>query len=436
MQKLADSRIDPEETIHESATHFQGNVADILRLIARAESLETLFDRIAFVLLSRFAVESLTICLLDDDAGCFRPVLVRGFSEEQAKAIKKHEYTLERKGEELRERFRMGCDCYHIRAVELRHLSNDHTDYINDVSKIGSMDAFRDLDHIDFPMRDRLGNVVGWIEIDEPNDPKALSPETTSGIRMMTDLAAIAVESSKMYGDVIAAMKESKEEIDTMVREIGNLIDPLSHYIETARKDSPPLSEAAFHLDKSVALVSEARRIIDNARRLAEIRHGGAATRHAFDLKQVLVKCIATIRKDFPDKEVVIDFDFPNEECIVIADDLITDLFSNLLGNAVKHCRADEAEIDVMISNSHDSWIVQIDDHGVGIPDDRKKSMLSSLERRHGSSDGPGLGMSIVNLLVSRYNGLISLRDRVEGDYSHGTSFEVVLPRASDGPVL
>jgi signal transduction histidine kinase len=41
--------------------------------------------------------------------------------------------------------------------------------------------------------------------------------------------------------------------------------------------------------------------------------------------------------------------------------------------------------------------------------------------------------LSIVRLLVDRYNGLVVVKDRVPGDHTKGACFEVALPKDSNG---
>lgn len=410
------------------------DMVDILGLIARVEPIDILLDRIATTIRDRFAIKSLTICLLDDETGYFKPVTVKGFTDDQARAICRHAYTFDRKRDELQDKFKINKDCYYIRAEELTYLYNDDVDYIHDASELdgtrGPGEEWHDLDYIDFLMRDRLGNLTGWIEIDEPQDRQTLTPDTLGRIQMMTNLAAIAVENSRMYSDAIEAVNESQGYLDLIAHDIGNLIEPVLYYLNSLKDDSA-LSEAeGAKLDKAVTLVNDAKSLVHNVRRMAEVRSGVSSTKTELDLKQVLVKCISSVRIDHPEKDIIVDLDCPYEKCTVVADDLITDLFSNLLGNAAKHTHSNKAEIEVTMSYGHSAWVVRIDDHGVGIPDDRKELVFSRFSARPGNYGGSGLGLSIVSLLVKRYNGIVSLKDRVEGDHTQGTSFEVALPKA------
>ena len=81
----------------------------------------------------------------------------------------------------------------------------------------------------------------------------------------------------------------------------------------------------------------------------------------------------------------------------------------------------------------------QILDGGKGIPDEGRAPSL-----RGSTSSIPfkvpmdtGLGLSVVGALCERYGGKVWVEDRVEGDCTKGSMFNVILPitsQTSEGP--
>lgn len=430
--------VDQEEAEMESVGDFIGIAPEemlrILRLILRVEPLDSLLSRIASTISANFGIRALTICVLDEEAGYFRPRVVRGFPEDQTKAISNHAYTLERKRDELDEKFRIEHNCYYVRAEGLTHVYNDDVDYIQDLSELKrpreSVEEWHDLDYIDFIMTDRIGNWIGWIEIDEPVDKKAPSRKTIEKIHVLSELAAIAIENSKIFDDAIDAVDRSQNYLDLIVGDLGSIVPPLIDALEEASVDGGDKDEA---LRKARAMASEAGNLIDNVRRISEVMLGDALPRREHDLREVMVKCISLVKRDFPVKDIIVGMDCPYEGCKVTTDEFIVALFSNLLGNAVKHTPGDTAEVDISIINGHSAWIVRIEDHGKGIPDERKAGLFSGVARAVDHRRSSGLGLSIVKLLVERYKGIITVRDRVSGNPAEGTCFEVALPKADEG---
>ena len=118
----------------------------------------------------------------------------------------------------------------------------------------------------------------------------------------------------------------------------------------------------------------------------------------------------------------------------VLADNLIDEVFANLISNSVKYTEEKEVFLAIEINKVYDKvlrrscWKVSIADTGKGIPDNLKESLFS---RYLEGAKGSGLGMSIVHaLVVGRYGGRIQVRDRVEHDHSKGTLVELWIPSA------
>ena len=108
--------------------------------------------------------------------------------------------------------------------------------------------------------------------------------------------------------------------------------------------------------------------------------------------------------------------------------DRLSQLFSNLVANAVQHGVC-EGGVDVTIDGrGADDVRVAVRNLGV-IPASRLPTLfqpLAGAERRLGKSGGLGLGLFITHELARVHGGSIDVRS----DDTHGTTFTVVLPRA------
>jgi signal transduction histidine kinase len=116
-------------------------------------------------------------------------------------------------------------------------------------------------------------------------------------------------------------------------------------------------------------------------------------------------------------------------KCIVRANELLHDVFANLVNNAVKHT-GDGTEVtvglDVLEDNGRRFYRVAIEDNGPGIPDDSKKRIFNRMHK--GSVRGMGLGLYLVRTLVDSYGGKVWAEDRMSGDHTRGARFVVLLP--------
>lgn len=115
----------------------------------------------------------------------------------------------------------------------------------------------------------------------------------------------------------------------------------------------------------------------------------------------------------------------------VVADDVhITNVFSNLLDNALKYCEK-VPEISVYTRNLGEEIIVSVIDNGIGIAAKEKKLIFERFYRVSTGNlhdvKGFGLGLSYVKKIVEIHGG----RVEVESTPDKGSRFDVILPLAS-----
>lgn len=179
---------------------------------------------------------------------------------------------------------------------------------------------------------------------------------------------------------------------------------------------------------KSLEMMLESSKLIANVEKIQRIRTGEMRLAPV-DLGQVLSGVVARYRQ-VPGREIAIEY-VPVRGCEVSANELLGDVFDNLVGNAVKHS---EGPLTISVSvepvqHEGKPYVrVTIDDTGPGIPDDVKGRLFTRFQRGATRKIGKGLGLYIVRTLVESYGGSIAVADRVEGDYAKGARFIVTLP--------
>ena len=184
------------------------------------------------------------------------------------------------------------------------------------------------------------------------------------------------------------------------------------------------------YLDKPVEVLQRSARLIKNMRKLQKLQEGVFLTREV-DVSTIL----ADVRREFgavPDKTVTLNLN-GREHCYVRADELLYDVFSNLVGNAVKHT-GDRTSIVIDLNVAEEDGRrhcrVAVEDDGPGIPDDFKGKIFNRMLKGSEKAKGMGLGLYLVKSLVESYNGRVWVEDRVPGDHTKGARFVVLLPAA------
>lgn len=183
---------------------------------------------------------------------------------------------------------------------------------------------------------------------------------------------------------------------------------------------------ALKHAKKSANLIA-------NVKKLSRVRSGDIEL-NAIDIYPAFTSAVEDA-KSVPE-EVRINSNITAGQYFIRGNDLLFDVFANLLNNAVKFDKHEIVEIDVNIDSSADGnhWQIEVADHGHGISDEYKEVIFNRLEQAGESSQGSGLGLTIVKNVVESYGGTVRVEDRVRGDWTRGSTFVIILPKGkSDG---
>lgn len=100
----------------------------------------------------------------------------------------------------------------------------------------------------------------------------------------------------------------------------------------------------------------------------------------------------------------------------------------NLLENARRYS---EGEVTLHMLRDGDTVVVQVQDHGPGVPLDQRERIFDKFYRLPGASErsgGVGLGLSLVRSIAQRHGASVRCTDRPDG--TPGACFELRLPQA------
>lgn len=111
---------------------------------------------------------------------------------------------------------------------------------------------------------------------------------------------------------------------------------------------------------------------------------------------------------------------------------VLLDVFENIFINSIRYNDNSVIEILIKISKLQKDGIrflkMEFMDNGTGISDDRKKIIFQKGYKKEKQSKGMGLGLSLVKKIIESYNGQIWVEDKIEGDFTKGSNFIVLIP--------
>ena len=172
-------------------------------------------------------------------------------------------------------------------------------------------------------------------------------------------------------------------------------------------------------------------KLISNVRKLSELEEFEEPLK-SIDVCNLLKIAIENIKNAYQSHSIEIKVDFPSNNIILQANDLLLEVFENLLMNAVKHNENQIIEIIIRISEEEREGVnylkLEFIDNGIGIEDSRKTTIFTRGSKDNNYVGGMGIGLSLVNLIMERYEGKIWVKDRFKGDSTKGSNFIVMLP--------
>ena len=250
--------------------------------------------------------------------------------------------------------------------------------------------------------------------------------------------------------DETRAKRAEQSRADFVANASHELRSPLSTligFIETLRG---PASEDAVARDRFLGVMqAEAQRmarLVEDLMSLTRVEiNEHVPPRHRVDLMDVLTAVTETLAVRAEKRQMTIALDCPDDLPAVIGEtDQLTQVFHNLVDNAVKYARAGTqiritASTVERLSGTQTAGVkISVADAGEGIPAIHLPRLTERFYRadegRSRRLGGTGLGLAIVKHIVNRHRGRLII-DSTVGEGSTFTVFLPAQPRPIRSPV-
>ncbi|MHA1454729.1 MAG: PAS domain-containing sensor histidine kinase [Promethearchaeota archaeon] len=222
---------------------------------------------------------------------------------------------------------------------------------------------------------------------------------------------------------------------DVFAHDVSNILQGILSSAELCHMQENDPSDLDKLYDIIENQVNRGANLVSNIRKISSIDD---REEHLFPINtcDFIKKAVKGVRKTFPKKKFNFQLNSPSDDIFVRANDLLLDVFQNVIYNAVKHNKSKSVEIDVVIDKKEKEGkpLIQIQfvDNGLGIPDAQKTIIFQRGSIESKSFNRLGLGLSLVKKLIEKYNGQIWVEDKVKGNHTKGSNFVILIEESID----
>jgi signal transduction histidine kinase len=254
-----------------------------------------------------------------------------------------------------------------------------------------------------------------------------LESHPAAGLRVMTTLATLI---SSRYRHATRTLTYF---LSIVSHELRSPLAAIENYLQIMLEGlAGELTSKQEHmLRRSVLRLTDMRALLGNVVDLARMRPQQIqADFEWFDPGEVGLESIEDVRLAAADKEIrIIVKPPPQFKPIVGARRRIRQVFTNLLNNAIRYSPP-ESEVIFRARYEPESFIIEVEDEGPGIPEEEVQHIFRDFYRAHNVADteGSGLGLSIARKIVDAHNGQIKVENLANDQGKNGTRFTVTIP--------
>ena len=288
--------------------------------------------------------------------------------------------------------------------------------------------------------------VLGLVEVKESHLERSFNDREITLAQMLASQAATAIENAKLYEQAqqeIAVREQAERALERYAAELERSNQELQQFAYVASHD---LHEPLRMVTSYLQLLEQRYKgkldanaddfihfAVDGANRMRELIQGllaysrvetqGTPLR-AVDSEAVLEQVQKNLQIAIAENKALVTHDpLPT----VTADAIqLSQVFQNLISNAVKFRGDRQPEIHVGVENNHTAWRFSVRDNGIGIESEYTERIFVIFQRLHTRHEypGTGIGLAVCKRIVERHGGRIW----VESEAGQGSTFYFTIP--------
>ncbi len=232
-----------------------------------------------------------------------------------------------------------------------------------------------------------------------------------------------AYDQANFYKDLFA------HDINNIMQVINSSAELINYYMNSPEN----LEEIGTIADMIKKQIAKAKILVHNVNTLSELEEGTKPIK-LIEVYELVQNSAKYVRTAFQERAIDIEIESFSNRIFVQANELLQEVFDNILTNAVRY--NDNSLIKILVNVSRERKDDQkylkfeLIDNGIGIEDERKRIIFKRGHRESKGQKGMGLGLSLVKKILEGFNGEIWVENRVKDDYTKGSNFILLIPEA------
>jgi signal transduction histidine kinase len=214
----------------------------------------------------------------------------------------------------------------------------------------------------------------------------------------------------------------------------------LQNSVQLIQKGYVPPEEQPALLERAGQRAGELLTILDDVLLLSQIKEGVSKARmEKVSVADMLETVLAELKGQADERQITVSVEILDHPTITASPEHIKALWTNLLTNAIRYTNpGGHVTVKLAIDELRKTLIGTVSDAGIGVATEEIARIFEEFYRTESAKamqeTGTGLGLPIVQYIVSMYGGSMQLESVV----SQGSTFRFTLPLsdASDKGVL
>ena len=233
------------------------------------------------------------------------------------------------------------------------------------------------------------------------------------------DIDQLAVQVNGMLGNLQRLIENVNQSSSDIAHDLKKPVGRLRQRLDGARRKAKDRAEFQAALDEALVDIDSITETFDALLRITQIEAGARKDRLVpVDLRVLLadVHDVYDIVAEDAGNKFSYKSDVESPASIRGDPELLVQLFANLVENAIRHCPSG-TQIGLRLLESTGAYNVHVSDTGPGIPSTERENVFRRLYRleRARSTDGSGLGLSLVAAIAELHGAKVSLADNTPG---------------------